>query len=50
MDGLVNLVARKGAAIASSFHQVQTGWLRGYVIYLAAGTVGLVAAAAAMFR
>lgn len=49
VDGLVNLIADVVFGGGTALHRVQTGWLRGYVIYIAAGAVGLFALGAFLF-
>jgi NADH-quinone oxidoreductase subunit L len=50
VDGLVNQVAQVTGSLASALRTTQTGWLRGYVLYLAAGTAGLIALGATLYR
>jgi NADH-quinone oxidoreductase subunit L len=50
IDGLVNWIAGFTYKIGDSLRSVQTGWLRGYVLYIAAGAVGLFALGSFLYR
>jgi NADH:ubiquinone oxidoreductase subunit 5 (subunit L)/multisubunit Na+/H+ antiporter MnhA subunit len=49
VDGLVNLVGDATYGGGTSLRHVQTGWLRGYVIVIALGSVALFALGALLF-
>lgn len=49
VDGIVNLVGNALYASGQSLHRVQTGWLRGYVMYIAVGSVALFMLGALLF-
>lgn len=49
VDGLVNLVGNAAWGGGTSLHRVQTGWLRGYVLYIAVGVVALFAVGSLLF-
>ena len=49
VDGLVNLIGAAVFGAGTSLHRVQTGWLRGYIMYLALGSVALFALGAFLF-
>jgi NADH:ubiquinone oxidoreductase subunit 5 (subunit L)/multisubunit Na+/H+ antiporter MnhA subunit len=49
VDGLVNLIARTVFGGGVSLHRLQTGWLRGYVMYIAVGAVGIFTLGAFLF-
>lgn len=49
VDGIVNLVADAIFGGGTTLHRVQSGWLRGYVMYIAVGSAGLFALGAFLF-
>jgi hypothetical protein len=49
VDGLVNLIGDAVWGGGVALHRVQSGWLRGYVMYIALGVVGLFTLGALIF-